>query len=1128
MFIINRHGDKESVHFDNITERINKLLKTGDDIDPIYITQKIVARLYTGIKTSELDDLASQICMSLITNNPKYGELASRIVVSNSHKNTSDCFTNVIEMLYDNTDIMGEHSPLVSKEVLDISLKYKDDFDKIIDYSRDYLLDFFAFKTLEKAYLLKLGQNQIPIERPQHLFMRVAIGIHGDNMPNIIKTYNLLSQKYFTHATPTLFHAGTNHPQMSSCFLSSIDDSVEGIFETIGNLAQISKWAGGIGLTISNIRSKGAYIKKTGGRSDGIMPLLKTLNSVACYINQSGKRNGSFAIYIEPWHSDILTFLDAKKNHGAEETRARDLFYALWIPDLFMKRVKLDGVWTLFCPGLNPLLSTTYGDEFEKLYIQYELEPRRINKVVKARDIWSAIISSQIETGTPYMLYKDACNKKSNQKNIGVIRSSNLCVSGDTMILTSEGYYPIIELVGKDIKVWNGEQWSVTTPYQTGVDQKLINVEFSNGLSLKCTPYHKFYIENLYQPVEAKDLKTGMHIENFNIGIVSDSGLIMSEKEMMDVNFVPINHSTASKIKWLEHYTNSIGFIESLNYSTHLSFTSATYKFLINMLYMLQTLGVMSKIRKNETLPGGFEYHTLYINSNDVIMLKSLGFKATIIEKINESKFKPVIIIKAISDEGEIGDTFCFTEPKKNKGVFNGILTGNCAEIVQYSSTTETAVCNLASICLPRFLEETINDNYMNTSEAIAIKDQILKYTKSSKLYVYTKPDCVYCKLIKDLFKRLNISYTEIGKSEVESIYSGVLASTVPQVLAVEISKIDGFPHTVTPLGGYTEAWNILKPKINYTTLAEIAGVLVENLNNIIDRNFYPIEKCRKSNNTHRPIGLGVQGLADLFIKLRIPFESDEASLVNKKIFETIYYGAVKSSMNIAIRDGEYETFRGSPMSNGQFQFNLWGLEDENLSGLWDWKELRRNVINHGVRNSLLTAIMPTASTSQIMSNNECIEPYTSNVYTRRTIAGEFTVINNHLLNDLITMDLWNDDIKDRLIFDRGSVQKIKGLPVLFKNIYKTVWEVKQKKCIELAAERAPFICQSQSLNLWFESPSYNTLTSAHFLGWEMGLKTGSYYIRSKPATNPQRFGLDVAKEKAMAKEDEECVMCSA
>lgn len=883
MHVIKRDGRKENVRFDKITNRIQKLLYGIEDIDAALITQKICSRIFSGITTVELDNLASQVCMSLITENPNFGILGSRIEISNHQKNTKEDFLEVLKELYNNVDIHGNPAPLVSHELIYIVEKYKDEIDNMIDMERDYLLDFFGFKTLEKSYLLKI--NKKSIERPQHLFMRVAIGIHGDDLENVKKTYDGMSLKQFTHATPTLFNAGTLRFQGSSCFLIATEDSIEGIFETITDCAKISKWAGGIGIHISNIRGTGSYIRKTGGYSDGIMPMLKVYNDVARYINQGGgKRNGSFAIYIEPWHCDIFTFIDAKKNHGSEELRARDLFYALWIPDLFMKMVQSDGDWYLMCPDKCPGLPDVYGKEFEDLYLKYVKE-ERYNKKIKARDLWDAIISSQIETGVPYMAYKDHVNRKSNQKNVGIIKSSNLCI-----------------------------------------------------------------------------------------------------------------------------------------------------------------------------------------------------------------------------------------------------------EIMEVSNKEESAVCNLSSICLPSVLEYPNPIKDLKISSWFELKDEkiktlITKYYLDRKLYLVSVENCIYCKLLKKLLDDCNINYELLGIEEGNKLMNKIYnhnIETYPQLFSISlISESD-----IINLGGYTENWNILKPEINYKKLANIASQLVVNLNKIIDNNFYPTEKTKVSNMRHRPIGIGVQGLADLFIKLRLPFDSNEARIINKNIFETIYYGSMCESLNLSIKYGPYSTFSGSPLSDGIFQFNMWGLKDSDLSGMWDWDELRNNIMKYGVRNSLLVALMPTASTSQIMGFNETMEPITSNLYLRRTLAGEFIVINNYLINDLITMDLWNEDVKDRLIYDKGSVQNIKGLPTFMKNIYKTVWEIPQKSIIEMSAERAPFVCQSQSLNLFFEKPDFKKLTMAHMLGWNLGLKTGSYYIRSKAAINTQSFGLDIDKEKKLREElieqDEECLTCSA
>jgi ribonucleoside-diphosphate reductase alpha subunit len=885
MYVIKRNGDKENVRFDKITNRIEKLLYDIDDIDATLITQKICNRIFPGITTTELDNLASQVCMSMVTENSNFGILGSRIVISNHQKNTKESFLEVIKELLNNKDIHGNSSQLVSDELVQIVEKYQDFIQGMINFERDYLLDFFGFKTLEKSYLLKM--NKKCIERPQHLFMRVAIGIHGNDLENVKKTYDGISLKYYTHATPTLFNAGCPFPQMSSCYLTATEDSIEGIFETITDCSKISKWAGGIGIHISNIRADGSYIRKTGGYSNGLMPMLKVYNDVARYINQGGKRNGSFSLYLEPWHSDIFAFLDAKKNHGPDELRARDLFYALWIPDIFMERVENDGDWFLMCPDKCPRLTDVYGMEFNTLYEKY-VNDNRYNKKIKARELWDAIISSQIETGTPYMLYKDACNKKSNQKNIGTIKSSNLC-----------------------------------------------------------------------------------------------------------------------------------------------------------------------------------------------------------------------------------------------------------SEIIEVSNKEETAVCNLASICLPSFLQFPNRNNldqFIPWYNLLSKEElNIGKIYFKGQLKLFTKEDCVYCSLLKNLFKNSDIDYEQISEEDINIYRENAinLSSKQEDVYETVPQLFSCFDDKIYYLGGYDDVWKLLSPKINYEKLKDISGDIVVNLNKIIDKNFYPIEKTRVSNLRHRPIGIGVQGLADLFIQLRIPFDSPEAREINKNIFETIYYGAMESSCNLAKIEGSYSSFKGSPLSEGKFQFDLWELKDEELSNMWDWNNLRNDVVKNGVRNSLLTALMPTASTSQIMGFNEGMEAITSNLYVRRTLAGEFVVVNKYLMKDLLELDLWNEDTKNRLIYDKGSVQNIKGLPKFMKNIYRTVWEIPQKSIIEMSAARSPFICQSQSLNLFFEKPEYKKLTMAHLLGWKLGLKTGSYYIRSKPAVSAQSFGLDASKEKELKeekiKEEEEgCLNCGA
>ena len=753
MYVIKRNGRKEAVMFDKITARINKLSYGLDNkyVQPIDIAKKVIQGMFDGVTTTELDNLAAETAASMTTVHPDYAILAARIAVSNLHKNTKKTFSEVVEDLHKYIDPKtDEPAPLVADDVYEIIMKNADKLDSAIIHSRDFHYDFFGFKTLERAYLLKLN-GQIA-ERPQHMLMRVSVGIHKEDIKSAIETYNLMSQKWFTHATPTLFNSGTPKPQMSSCFLLTMkDDSIPGIFETLRQCAEISKSAGGIGLSIHNVRANGSYIKGTNGTSNGIIPMLRVFNDTARYVDQGGgKRKGAFAVYLEPWHSDVFEFLDLKKNHGKEENRARDLFYALWIPDLFMQRVLEDGDWSLFCPNEAPGLADTHSEEFEALYKKYE-EEGRARKTVKAQKLWFAICESQIETGTPYILYKDAANKKSNQQNLGTIKSSNLCT-----------------------------------------------------------------------------------------------------------------------------------------------------------------------------------------------------------------------------------------------------------EIIEYTAPDEVAVCNLASLALNKY----------------------------------------------------------VGK--------------------------DG--------------------KYDFNRLYEVTYQVTKNLNKIIDNNYYPVPEAEKSNLRHRPIGLGVQGLADAFMLLRLPFESEEARMLNKNIFETIYFAAMTASKDLAKKDGAYETFKGSPLSEGKFQFDLWGVKP---SGMWDWDKLRKEIKKHGVRNSLLVAPMPTASTSQILGNNECFEPYTSNIYSRRVLSGEFVIVNKHLLKDLIDRGLWNEDMKYKLIARNGSVQDIPEIPQDLKDLYKTAWEISQKAIIEMSADRGAFICQSQSLNIFMENANFKKLSSMHFYAWKAGLKTGTYYLRTKAARDAIKFTVD-------------------
>lgn len=1540
MRVLKRDGTDEEVSFDKIIRRV-KNLSGGLQVNSTKVAQKVIENIFDGVTTAELDELSAQIAFSMSTEHPDYGLLAGKITVSNHQKNTPKSFYRAMKILFDHQDVHGKPAPLICKEVFEVVRKYKKELEDAIDYNRDFFYDYFGFKTLQRSYLMKVNGEYV--ERIQHMWMRVSLGIHKDdnNLKSAIETYNLMSQKYFTHATPTLYNAGTPRPQLSSCFLLSMaDDSIDGIFSTLKQCSLISKWAGGIGLHIHNIRAKGTPIRGTNGTSNGIVPMLKVFNHTARYVDQcldpesivytkegpkaiknimigdkivandgnlyriskildsdyegkfynidvkhtienlkltdwhplwviknnkyyqrkfdsiinsldknlikpefievkniekndfvgfpipkytkdipelteddcrmygillgdgclsqgnnlayvalntdskkeaivfverylreknihitytkrdknyvrltwsrtnkfkftremiydensekrvdkvflhlpknkslqlikgiletdgkvkdyqivlemtsrniiesvryillrlgiltsgtirdrigkvskyknittkklsnlliipktklicdlfeginesksftffeyegmlysivnnvsfqddykgrvidievgnedhhnflthsglvmngGGKRNGSFAIYIEPWHADILDFLELRKNHGDEEMIARDLFYALWISDLFMKRVEQDGNWSLMCPDVCQGLSDVYGDEFEELYTKYENEGLYVQQL-PARKVWNAILVAQIETGTPYMLYKDACNKKSNQKNLGTIKSSNLCVAPDTMILTKTGYYPISELKDKNVSVWNGCEWSETQVKQTSDNSELIKISFSNGVKLECTKYHKFYIQEKYGNVEPKeiravDLKEGMKLFKtpsypiiregnedykypYTAGFHSGDGTYNNKnyelkrcnfkaldnknyckrhisydtKEEYDANDrkchansgeklpslalygekiklipyldkrfevepekyenikdyknkkivlslpvdlpekydVPINCSLDIKLKWFAGYADSDGHLSKNGDNESLQIGSINKEFLLKVRLMLQTMGVDVKITKLNSkreveMPDGhgglkkYECKKIYrilLSSMDLYNLYNIGFKTHRI-KYNYNKpnrdARQFIKVKSVKENKKYSPTYCFNEAKRHRGIFNGIETGNCTEIIEYTSPEETAVCNLASINLRSFVSLEDEEN----------------------------------------------------------------------------------------------------PTYNFAKLHDVTKVITRNLNRVIDVNYYPVPEAENSNKKHRPIGIGVQGLADTFCLMRYPFDSDNAKQLNKEIFETIYHAAVESSCELAsereteileykqltmienrtkdirkrinnilkrtsftqeelTRDkyaGSYSSYLyngGCPASKGILQYDMWNVKP---SPRYNWTELKENIEKYGLRNSLLVAPMPTASTSQILGNNECFEPFTSNMYTRRTLAGEFIIINKYLMKDLIKLGLWNEEMKYKLMAYEGSVQNIPEIPQDIKDLYKTVWEIKQRYIIDMAADRGAFIDQSQSMNLFIREPTIGILTSMHFHGWKKGLKTGQYYLRTKPVARAQQFTVD-------------------
>jgi ribonucleoside-diphosphate reductase alpha chain len=1443
MRVVKRNGGQEDVSFDKVLNRLKLLSKDDIEVNVFEIAQKVCGRIYNGVKTTELDELAAHLCSSMVADHPDYGKLASRIIISNHHKNTSPSFSETIQMLYGNQDADGENFPLVSDELYQLTMSNKEKLNSYIDYSRDYTLDYFGYKTLERSYLMRVDGKVV--ERPQHMWMRVSLGIHGKDFKDALQTYDCMSQKFFTHATPTLFNSGTPRPQNSSCYLLSMNgDSISQIYESLQECAMISKYSGGIGIHMHDIRAKGSRIRGTNGTSDGIIPMLRVFNTTARYVNQcftpdtlvytmegakrmdevteddnlvthdgtfkkvfgiskqyvekdileirtkfsfekvkvtaehevmvipnqrktlnysviknrldkgivspqfvlakdmsaddlvgypipsyekdydfdsdfcrfygimigdghitrkkdteyleygvtlnntskvdtakfvedylsrkgihywtavgkdadtyairwtgdmnitmedlyhngdkhvhskflhlpegktlafvhglfetdgsqgkeiyfhstsyqvatslryillrvgilssghikneigqghyivrkngrrdyietkklcyvlriprderfksfygedyqsntltnyftyngmlwsrintiktvkyvgdvydfnmtdnhnytvaslglvhnSGKRNGSIAVYLEPWHGDIESFIELRKNHGNEEERCRDLFLALWIPDLFMKRVKANAKWSLMCPDRCQGLSDLYGDAFEELYERYEREGKYI-KQINAQDLWFRILEAQIETGVPYLLFKDAVNRKSNQKNIGTIKSSNLCVAGDTMILTSKGYYPIKDLQDQEVEVWNGKEWSKTTPRQTGENQQLVSVEFSNGLSIRCTPYHKFFVEaneagDTHEEVRASDLKIGMRLIRAAFEVVpnaADSGDVAAtatqayRSGLLAVD-VPINASLRTKLSWLEGFVDGFGRLIALD-DTHAVVVAGRHPNLVkNVIFMLQTLGTDPGCSVDES------GRVLSIGAEDLVHLRSMGFAPERQDisgvRTPERKLSRSVMVTVVRDDGERGDTFCFNEPKEHKGIFNGVLTGQCVEIMEYSSPDETAVCNLSSVCLPTYIK----------------KDTVTGET----LYDFDK-------------------------------------------------------------------------------LHEVTKIITKNLNKVIDRNFYPVEKARRSNFRHRPIGIGIQGLADTYVLMRMPFESERAKELNRNIFETIYHAALEASMEISKkrhelvmaaralgedvlstkyndyllvneyetefvrtseRPGAYTSFVGSPASEGLLQFDLWNAKPTDR---YDWDALKEDIKAFGIRNSLLLAPMPTASTAQIMGFNESFEPFTSNIFKRNTLSGEFIIVNKYLIQDLMQRKLWSKEMKDQIIVNEGSVQNIASIPADIRELYKTVWEIKQKNLIDMSADRGIYICQSQSLNLFIEEPDYKKLTSMHFYSWQKQNKSCSYYLRSKPRAKTQQFTIDPNLLKSPSQkadgEEEACLSCGA
>lgn len=1134
MRVIKRNGKFEDVSFDKVIRRIRNIAANcgglnGVELDEI--AQKICSHIFDGVKTSELDELTGRLAASMITHHPDYGVLASRIVISNHQKNTLNTFSDKMMLLYHNTECL-------SNEFYTNLKKYKNQIDKHIDYDRDFSYDYFAFKTLEKAYLLKIKSKII--ERPQDMLMRVSLFLHGNTgIDKVLQCYNFLSNKYFIHATPTLFHAGSPKSQLLSCFLIGTEDSIKGIYKTITDCAQISKWAGGIGVHVSNIRASNSLIRGTNGRSDGIIPMLKVYNSTALFVNQSGKRAGSFAIYLETWHADIFEFLDLKKTHGDMEKRALDLFYAMWISDLFMERVEKDEMWSLFSPDEAKGLTDVYGDEFEELYVKYEKEGIA-RKTVNARKLWNAILTAQIETGTPYLLCKDAANRKTNQKNLGTIKSSNLCVSPETLILTDKGHMEIQELEGQNVNVWNGLEFSNTKVFKTGINQELMEVTFSDGCSLTCTPYHKFYIQEKY--IGYKNKKDIINHKNVK---TIEAQHLKPDMKLIKCEFPVIDGKEELKYAYTNGFFSGDGTYGNI---TEHSEVKCSYKSLDEKSFCKRHIKYQKSNEVSEYCKGICYSKkpkvTLY--GEKMKLLEHLDYDTC--GEINNNKLNVTLKV-SLKDKFFVPITGYTIKSKMEW--FSGYADadgyicnnqGNCS--LQIVSIEKDFLLNIKLMLQTCGINTKISESRPERKSYLPDGKGGHKYYNSKRNWRLLMASNELQKIMALGFnpKRLKIQVSDIQRNATKfititntkklerkadtycfteskrhaGIFNGVIASNCAEILEYS----DDTEYACCTLSSVGLPKFVEDGKFNYEKLMEVVEIIVDNLNIVIDKNFYPVPETELSNKRHRPLGLGVQGLADTFVLLRYPFDSPEAKQLNNDIFECIYYTALRKSCELSKRDGPYSTFKGSPLSEGKFQFDLWDEELKNisykrtfektkLSDKYDWEGLRKDIMEHGVRNSLLLAMMPTASTGQILGNTECIEPITSNIYTRGTSSGTFVVVNKFLINDLIKENLWSPEMKTRIIRNRGSIQTITEIPLELRKLYKTSWDLKMKVLIDMATDRAKYIDQTQSMNLFIENPTIRKLSSMYFYAYRKGLKTLVYYLRQKSPAFAQQFSVE-------------------
>lgn len=1146
MRVVKRNGEQVPVSFDKIIIRLNKLCNdplTGPpltEVDVTLVAQKTCASVHDLIKTSDIDSLSAQVAVAMGTLHPEYETLAARIAVSNLHKMTEASCLSTFSKLYETRNMYDEPCQLLGEETWRVLSESHALFDSWLNWSADYSYTYFGIKTMDAVYLTKV--NGVIVERPQHLFLRVAVGIWGGELDMVKQTYELLSQKAYTHATPTLFNSGMAVPQLASCFLLGCEkeqESVEGIYDVIKRMALISKRAGGIGVHLHDIRSKGALIRGTNGKSSGLMPLLKVINTTARYIDQAGRRAGAIAVYLEPWHPDVFDFLEMRRAGGAEDDRARDLFQALWIPDLFFKRVEAKQKWSLFDPVRCPGLADVWGDEFETLYERYEKE-EKWNRQVEAQDLWFHILTSLQETSMPYIFAKDACNRKSNQKNAGTIRSSNLCVAPNTLLLTKTGYRPISDLWGQEVEVWNGVEFSRTEVMKTGQDQTMVKVTFSNYADVTCTPYHKFAVtdgarQQKQKLVEARDLRKGMKLIKCNFPVIDgteelrypythgffcgDGTYTVPAKEQRACQYKAGEDSPFCK----RHMYLDKCYLAETKSSNGMCAADSWIKMPMVALYdekkdLLPYLdcrsctGLEDKAgRLNCQLPADMT-PKYYVPLQAPLTTKLLwlagladadgtrtdfnGNEGLQISSINLYFLKQVrLLLQTVGADARI--SLVHTDRKSllpdGRGGKRLFDSQACYRIL---------VCNDD---LRRMIDLGFKPHRLMFNGDYTPQRSARRFIMVEEVLPAPNTD-TFC---------FNEPKRHLG------IFNGIIAGNCAEI--VQYSSPDEV--SVCNLSSISLPHFIRDGSFDLQRLMEVTKVVTRNLNKVIDATWYPLPEARRSNLRHRPMGIGVQGLADVFSVLRMPFESAEARALNRGIFETVYFGAVSASVELAKEQGPYETFGGSPMSRGEFQFDMWGVKP---SDRWDWEGLRQQVQTHGIRNSLLIAPMPTASTSQILGNTEAIEPYSSNLFTRKTLAGTFVIVNRHLVQDLSELGLWSKQMKDQIVADGGSVQDIDGIPPDIKALYKTSWEMSQKALIDMAIDRGAFICQSQSLNLFVKDPSFAKLSSMLFYSWKKGAKTLSYYLRSKPATEALKFTV-APKPQAPAKSSlESCEMCSS